>query len=101
MVNIIILSKDQAEIIKRVIKSQIIQKILQLLLSLNPTILNIGKKDGAGRRNLRHFIGFIIQAFRFFVVCQSIDHKCFSKDGDSGTNEEIHMMLTQVLRKYE
>lgn len=69
MVNIIILSNDQADIIKRVLKSQMIQKLLQLLLSLNPSILILGKNDKNGRRNLRHFIGFIIHTLRFFIVC--------------------------------
>jgi hypothetical protein len=81
--------------IKKVQRSGIIAKLMQMLLDVTPNIFQFKKNDNKSKQNLRYFIGFIVHCFRFLIVCQSIDHICLSKDpGLSAT-------LSQVLRKYE
>jgi hypothetical protein len=80
LVNIIILSPDQEGIIKKIQKAETISKVLNLLISLTPSILQFKKNDFKAKRNLRHFVSFVTHTFRFLIVCQSVDHKCLSAD---------------------
>ena len=95
MVNILLLSEEQETFIKKVLKSEIILKLLQVMVGVTPDILQFKKTDHHDKRNFRHFVSFILQSFRFMIICQSIDHKCLSRDSAVGT------LLQQVLRKYE
>lgn len=80
MVNIIIVSGNQEQIVQKVLKANLIEKLMQILLNITPDVLNFKKTHRPSKDNFRHFIGFIAQSFRFLIVCQSVDHKCLSSD---------------------
>jgi len=81
--------------IKKVKKSEIIGKLLNILLSVKPSIFQYKKNDFRAKNGLRYFIGFINHLFRFLIVCQSIDHYCLTQE------PELQALLSEVLRKYE
>lgn len=95
MVNIIILSAEQDQMVAKIQKHNLIWKLLQVLLNTTPDVLNFKKINIKDRRNFRSFVGFIVHSLRFIIVCQSIDNKSLSDDS------QVAIALAQVLRKFE
>ena len=77
MTNILILSSDQDEFIRRILKSKTLNHLLTLLTHTTSDLLQF-KKGSPAQRNFRYFVQFVIHSFRFVIVCQSIDPKCLS-----------------------
>jgi len=82
--------------IKKVKKSGIIQKLLNIMnIVASNQLLQYKKTDFKAKRNVRYFLSFIVHSFRFLIVCQSIDPQCLQSD------EMLKYSLSRVLRRFE
>ena len=69
--------------------------MLEIMNTTGQGFLVFRKNDGKAKRNARHFVSFVLHAFRLLILTQSIDDK-FLKPGT-----EIRMLLQQVQRRLE
>jgi len=77
--------------------------VIKILLNINSSIFNFKRSDWPQKHNFCHFLNFIVHAFRFLIVCQSIDQKSLFQfyDEQSGEDETCLHMINLIQRRYE